>query len=405
MKTIFVLAWRNIWRNKLRTGVLVSSIAVGIWAGTFVMAFAFGLNRQRTDGAIRTVLSHIQLHDSNYRNDPALVHRIAQGQAVLQNLESNPDVAAVTYRWITDGMVQSSYAAGGIRLMGVDPAREARVTDVAQRLVEGEWLNPEQSKGMVMGEALAKKLQVGLKSKVVITFQDEQGNLHAASFRIAGLYRTQNARLDELNVFVNAPAVWKLVGYEDAFHELALVTTGPDPSALKPALEAAHPALTVETWRDLAPELSYADEVMEQLLYLFVGIILMALAFGLINSLLMSILERTRELGMMKAVGMNARRLFTMILAESLLTSLAGGPIGLLLAYLTIQYLGRTGISFEAFATGLQSFGLDVVTYPTLPTKYYWGIAAMVFVTALLASIAPARRALALKPVEALRHT
>jgi ABC-type lipoprotein release transport system permease subunit len=405
MKTILVLAWRNIWRNKLRTGVLVSSIAVGIWAGTFVMAFAFGLNRQRTEGAIRTVLSHIQLHDSNYRKDPVLAHWMANGSAVLAQLESHPEVAHVTYRWVTDGMVQSSHAAGGIRLMGVDPVREAAVTDYAQRLVEGEWLSADRPKAMVMGEALARKLQVGVKSKVVITFQDEQGNLNAASFRIAGIYRTQNARLDELNVFVNASEVWKWGGANNHFHELALTTRGLDPDVLKPELAQAFPGLTVESWRDLSPELSYADEVMEQLLYLFVGIILMALAFGLINSLLMSILERTRELGMMKAVGMNARRLFTMILAESLLTSLAGGPLGLLLAWITIQYLGQTGISFESFATGLQSFCLDGVTYPVLPARYYWGIAAMVFATSFLASIAPARRALSLKPVDALRHT
>ena len=131
----------------------------------------------------------------------------------------------------------------------------------------------------------------------------------------------------------------------------------------------------------------------------------MALAFGLVNNLLMSILERTRELGMMKAVGMNRRRLFLMILSESMLTSLAGGPLGLALAWATNTWLGKRGISFESFSTGLSSFGLDAVTYPTLPTPYYWGIAGLVLLTALLASIAPARRALALKPVEALRHT
>ena len=403
MRIILLMAWRNIWRNKLRTGVLVTSMALGIWAGTFVMAFAFGMNRQRTEGAIRTTLSHIQLHTPAFKKDPTLAHGIPGAEQLIRSLDGR--AKAVTGRTVSDGMVQSAYAAGAVRLMGVDPQREAQVTDYAKRIQEGTWFETDARKPMVIGKALAEKLHIGLKSKVVVTFQREDATLVSEAFRVVGLYQTSNSKLDELMAFVRMEDLHQALGGTAFIHEIALLVNEPEPEPLAAALAESKPDLTVETWRDLAPELRYADEVMKQLLYLFVGIILMALAFGLVNNLLMSILERTRELGMMKAVGMNRRRLFLMILSESMLTSLAGGPLGLALAWATNTWLGKRGISFESFSTGLSSFGLDAVTYPTLPTPYYWGIAGLVLLTALLASIAPARRALALKPVEALRHT
>ena len=403
MRIIVLMAWRNIWRNKLRTGVLVTSMALGIWAGTFVMAFAFGMNRQRTEGAIRTTLSHIQIHTPAFKKDPTLANFIPNPEGLIQSLDA--ESKAVTGRTVTDGMVQSAYAAGAVRLLGIDPQREAAVTDYAKRVVEGTWFEGTARKPILVGQALAQKLHIGLKSKVVITFQREDATLVSEAFRVEGLYQTANSKLDELTAFVRLQDVQQALGGEVFIHEIALLVKESEPEPLAASLASAHPELTVETWRDLAPELRYADEVMKQLLYLFVGIILMALAFGLVNNLLMSILERTRELGMMKAVGMNRRRLFFMILSESMLTSLAGGPLGLLLAWATNTWLGKRGISFEAFSTGLSSFGLDAVTYPILPSSYYWGIAGLVLLTAMLASIAPARRALALKPVDALRHT
>jgi ABC-type lipoprotein release transport system permease subunit len=161
--------------------------------------------------------------------------------------------------------------------------------------------------------------------------------------------------------------------------------------------------LQTETWQEIAPELGYADEMMKQILYIIIGIILLALSFGIINTMLMAVLERKRELGMLMSVGMNKTKVFTMIVVETLFISLVGGPLGVLLGFVTITYFGSAGIDLSVVGKGLEEFGISTMIYPKLESSFYLNVTIMVMIAALLASIYPAIKALQLKPAEAVR--
>jgi ABC-type antimicrobial peptide transport system permease subunit len=149
--------------------------------------------------------------------------------------------------------------------------------------------------------------------------------------------------------------------------------------------------------------MGYVDEIMAQALMLFMGIMLLAMAFGILNTMLMAILERQRELGMLMAVGMTRARVFALVVLETVLLTLVGLPFGLLLGHGTLLFTSRVGISLEMFADGLAQFGIAPVIYPEVVTHWYLPVALMVFVLSVLAALVPARKAVSLNPIESMR--
>jgi putative ABC transport system permease protein len=172
---------------------------------------------------------------------------------------------------------------------------------------------------------------------------------------------------------------------------------------LQKELQDEFPKLAIQNWKEISPELAYADDIMTQMLYIIIGIIMLALSFGIINTMLMTVLERRKELGMLMCVGMSKTKVFYMIIIETLYLALLGGPLGILLAYYSVWQGSKSGLDLAAFSDGLASYGIDSVIYPILPSSFYWGTASIVFIMTLLAAIYPARRALKLNPVETLR--
>ena len=403
MKTLIKIAWRNIWRNKLRSLVVIFSIILGIWAGVFINGFSYGLNRQRTQEAIQTNLSHVQVHDTAWEKDPNIENQIRQPQQLLNFLDKQAEVSTLAGRMIVNGMVATANGSGGVQIIGIDPQSEAGLTGLDENIADGNYLGDKKSK-ILLGAAMAKKLKARVGSKVVITFTDEEGVIISGAFKVAGFYTASSTQIEELRVYIRQTDLENLIGHSLNVHEVALLIKDVEQvHAFRDKIQKQFPAYQVQSWDDLAPELSYADEMMESILYIIIGIIMLALSFGIVNTMLMAVLERRKELGMLMAVGMSKRRVFSMILLETLILSLCGGPLGILLGYFTITYTAATGIDLSVFAGGLQSLGVSSVIYPYIDTSFYFGTGMLVIVMALISSLYPARRALKLKPVEAIR--
>jgi ABC-type lipoprotein release transport system permease subunit len=400
---IFQIAWRNIWRNRTRSLVIIASVSLGLWAGIFIMALSFGMTEERKDKLINEQLSHIQLHTPAFTDNQELAEYIPAGPGRLDTIREWPGVQHASGRTLINGMVSAAEGSGGVRIIGVYPELEDQLTRLQNKVVEGEYF-PDKNNRILIGRALADKLGVKLGSKVVLTFQDTSTNMVAAAFRVGGLYKTVSAKLDETLVYVKVDDLARLLDSEPLLHEIALLAEQDNAvTTLHDELAAAFPQLQVETWRELSPELRYLDEMMDLFLYIFIGIILFALAFGLVNTMLMAVLERTRELGMMMAVGLNKRKLFSMILLETLFLALTGMVVGFVLGFLTVRLTARTGISLAVVQQGMEEFGMSAVLYPELAWRYYPIIALMVVAFAVLSAIYPALKALQLNPTQAIR--
>ena len=377
---------------------------LGIWAGLFVMAMTLGLNEQRMNGAISTYLSHIQVHDTQYSKEQNINYYIQNKEEILNKIESDNNIKAYAKRTIVTAMAANSNGSYGVQIVGINPVEEKKLTSISDKLIEGTYLNKFKRNPIIIGKALADKLNLNLRSKIVITLQDINSNIVSTSFRVEGIFKTSSSMFDEATLFVKMDDLEQITGLSGQIHEIAILTNSIDNTEkIKSDLNKDILGSKAETWSDIAPELGYANEMMSRFIYIFMGIIFLALAFSIINTMLMAVLERKKELGMLMSVGMNKSRIFSMITLETLFISALATPIGMLLSFWTISYFGEVGIDLSVVAKGLESLGVGTRIYTFLPRQLYINITSLSLLVTFVSALFPARRALKLNPVEAIK--
>ncbi|MDA3865951.1 MAG: ABC transporter permease [Salinivirgaceae bacterium] len=403
---IWFVAWRNIWRNRTRSLIIMSAIVIGIFAGTFSAAVLKGMMEQRVQNVINLELSHIQIHNPEYLEIKEMHEYLKNVPEIASKLDTLSGVAAYSERVIVNSMIASAESGAGVQLFGIDPTKEKQVTTLHEQIVEGDYFADARRKSIVLGRKLAEKLNVKIGSRPVLTFQSIDGVLVYESFKVVGIYETVNSTYDEMHAFVLKSDLLSITHIDDnAAHEIAILLKNNDlTKPVKKKLIAAFPSSDIQSWTDLSPEMSVVTKGMEFSMYIFIGIILLALLFSIINTMLMVVLERTKEIGMLMSVGMSRLRVFFMILLESVYLSGFAGVIGIAIGYGTSMLTARSGIDLSGlYGQGLRSFGYDPVMYPDITPEMALHITIMVLITGIIASIVPARRALKLKPAEAIR--
>jgi ABC-type lipoprotein release transport system permease subunit len=403
---ILSLAWRNIWRNKARSIVIMLSVVTGLLAGISVLALYKGMMKSRIRNVIDSKTGHLQLHHPDFKEDNHPAFILPYYDSITQSIENNPLVQKIAPRSLTQGMLQTVTGSSGVIIHGIVPEKEYAVTSLNRKIIDGEGFHSDKKQEILIGRKLAEKMRLKIASKVVLTFTDSLDNLVSMAFRIVGIYRTANAPLDEVNVFVPINTLNEGLQIGPSVHEL-IIRLHQDEAVetVKEQLQKAWPGLLVESWRDLSPETELLVQTVDQYAYIIMGIILLALAFGILNTMLMSVLERTREIGMMVALGMGRFRVFQLILIETIFLTLAGTPAGIGIAYILIGYYEKKGLDLSGMGEELMSsFGFDTTIYPYFPWDNLLTVLIMVILTAWISSLLPAWKALQLKPVEALRR-
>lgn len=397
------IAWKNVWRSRGRSFVVIGSITVGVWALLFGSGFMNGFLVGYMANIINNDISNIQIHNAQFKDDFDIKFDIKNGHQKAEEIRSWDGVKGATTRTIVTGMISSPKKAAGVQIRGIDLENEARVTSLDSILGEGTYFEGINRNPVIIGSKLAENLSVKLRSKVVLTFNDGEGNITAGAFRVVGIAESSSLTISEMYAFVRQDDLTRLIGLGDQVHEIAVVI---DPqveeSAIVDKYKAAYPDDLTESWREIAPELALMDEMYGSMLYVLMAIILTALIFGIVNTMLMAVLERIRELGMLMAVGMSKARVYIMILVETVFLGLVGAPLGLFVGWATIAYYETNGVDLSSYSEGLESFGYSSILYPYLDNSVYLIVTIGVLVTAVLAALYPAYKAVKLRPVEAL---
>ena len=401
------LAWKNIWRNKVRSGIMMMAILLGLTGGMFISAINVGMMNQRIQSAIENEVSNLQVHNPHFLLEKELADTISDVANIIQTLESNKDVKAVASRIKITGMAQSAAKASGITIMGVDPDKEMQVTGLYKFVPDsmGTFFGEEKKNAVVIGNKLAEELKVGLRSKLILLFQTERGEVTQEAFRITGIFKTKNSAFDQTTVFVRDKELAAAIGFSSfKSHEIAVALRNDSSNnSVVQSLTRQFPSSKTESWKKIMPELGMMADSANMMLYVLMIIILAALFFGIVNTMMMSVLERTRELGMLMALGLSKGRLFRLIMLESVLLSLTGALMGMLFSYGLIRYYDHYGFDLSKFASGMEKIGYDAIIHPSLDVEFYVVLTILVFITGIVSAVFPVSTALRLKPVVAIR--
>ncbi len=399
------LAWKNIWRNKKRSAIIILALAFGLWGGLFSDAVMMGMTESSVETAINGDLGHIQIHKPGYSDEYDVKNYIPDGLQILNNLQKNSAVQAASGRMLIQGIASSPTSSFAIQIMALVPGDERRVTNIANKIIEGSYFDSDKRNPAVIGKKLADRLGLKLHSKFVLSFQDLRGDINYIACRVAGIFKSASAQFDESRVFIEQTDLTRILGLNaPLLHEITIRVKHSDmiPPVLK-ELKGNYTNLEIQSWNEIAPEMAFLKDTMLVYSYLFVFIILLALLFGITNTMLMSVVDRVREFGVLIAVGMKKSRLFKLIILETVLLSLTGGILGIIIGFSTIAVFAKTGIDLSIVAKSMESFGAETLLFPTLPPEMYLILPLMILVVANMAAIFPALKATRLLPSEAIR--
>jgi ABC-type lipoprotein release transport system permease subunit len=401
---IGMLAWRNIWRNPRQSLVLIAAISMGVLCSLFIVAFYSGMVVQRVDSVIKKELSHIQIHHPMFKDELDPAFQIAQSDSIADALSSLENVQAVAKRIRLQGMVSSPAGSSAIILNATNPEAEQNTTGLRNRMTNGSYLDTPMRQAVLISEHLLAKLKTAVHRKLVFTFQNSEGEVVSAAFKICGTFKSNSKPFDLMNVFIRLEDLRSLQGNKKDLNEIAiLLKDRNDLEKIQNLIREKLPDYKVENWQELSPEMRLLVSTFQETMYIFMAIILLALSFGITNTMLMSVVQRTREFGMLLAFGMKKSRIFLMILLETFLIMLCGLPLGILMALGIIFYYGKKGINLEIYNKTMESFGYDTIIYPVITADHLINMLALISLLVLVSALGPARRALSLKPVEALR--
>jgi ABC-type lipoprotein release transport system permease subunit len=400
------LSWRYLWRNYRRTTIMLLAITVGVWAMIFMTALMRGMVDQMIEDGIDALPGYVQIHHLAYRDDPNIENSLGAPSAALRAALERSPAGGWAPRVKLPAMIASERNTRGVTLLGVLPEREVALGFDPSSIVDGRFLESGEDVGLVVGRKMLERLETDLGKRVVVMSQGPENSIRDRGFRIVGVFEGTLASQEELWIYAGLETVQELLGMEGRVSEIAV--TGGDyrnVGELLAQVRAAAPADSeVLPWTELDAYLGMMLGVMDGFVLVWIVVIFLALSFGLVNTLMMAVFERVREIGLMQALGMKPRVILYQVLLESLMLLALGLVLGNVLALLSILPL-RGGVDLSAVAEGFEMMGASSTLYPSLRLRDLLSANLVVIVLGILTSLLPAWRAARYRPVEAIAKT
>lgn len=398
---LFSLAWRNLWRNRRRTLVILFALILGVWAMVVMAAFMRGMNNQLFDDAIDNLTGHLQIHATGYLDDPVIDHSLTLSdnvRAVLNDI----DIAVIGSRIRVPAVIASERDSAGVVLVGIEPVAEAGLSFIAEAVSDGRYLKDANDQGILIGRKLAERLETKLGRRVVIMSQNKDNDVADRGFRIVGVFDTSLEATETAFVFMGRDTARELLGLGNEVSEVAVKLNDINQvDAVVERLRKKLPHLDVQPWHVIEPLTKWIVDMYDASAVIWHVIVFLAMGFGIVNTLLMAVFERTREFGLYQALGLRPRFILAQVWLEAVLLLLVGLLIGNCISWLTVFSLGE-GIDVSSFARGMEMVGMQKIIPCVIEARDLFVANSVVVILGTLTGLYPAWRASRLVPADAL---
>jgi len=405
------MAWRNIWRNPRRSILTISAITFACILLVFMLSFQFGSYEAMIKSAIMIHSGDLQVQASGYHDDASIRRVVNKPEAVGALLDKIPEVETYTFRGNAFSLVSSAERTYGVIVIGIDPAREAVVSTLKASIRKGSYFAENDDNQALIGDLLAHNLQVGPGDELTVLGQGRDGSIAATVVKVKGIYSSGQDNFDRSFIHIPLKTFNDVYDMRGAVHEVVVIgkTLKTVPLINKAVLTGLnniknkYPLVALD-WKELMPGLIQGIKIDLVSGLIFYFILVIVVAFSILNTFLMAIFERTREFGVLMAIGTTPLRLTRLIMLESATMILVGITIGVIAGCLVTWYFQVNGILMASSSEMMSQFGLPDRLYPQLSLLSVFAGPAVVFVITFITALIPALKIRRLKPVEALTY-
>lgn len=390
--------------------VIVLSMGLGIFFMLLTIAFMNGMNRQMVENTINTSLGHIAIHARGFQKSMELTTCFIPSGRIEAELSGSAGIKSYAPRVKVQAMVQSAQASRGVLVVGIDPEKEKEVSSIYEYTLKdgnSRFLSGPGDKGILISRTLAKKLDLLAGDKLVLMLQDKNNDIQAAGMTVTGLYESPVDSFDKFVVFTGIDTIRKISGIGRNISELTIIVRDrKNVDKVKRGLlnDLKDDSLEILSWKDMAPNLVSAVALFDSMMYIFFMIIFITIVFSIANTLIMAIMERFHEIGVMKSIGTRPLWIFSLVMLEAVNLSLVGLAFGLLAGIMFSVITGYTGINLGFYMESMRTWGTGSVIYPYIRLQDIMVSLLIVIVTAFLAALFPAIKAARINALKALHY-
>lgn len=408
LPVFLLIAARNLLRNPRRTAIMVAAAAFGIVGYVFLLGFFDGFYEGMIDNSTRYITGHIQIERPGFRRDLAPELVIKDPQALLAELRGAPGIVAATPRVQAQALASTAAKSEGIMLVGIDPLTERGVTFIDRTVVEGKALAPGAEREIMIGRELAGKLRLKLGEKVVVMAQAANGEVGTAAYRVSGIFATESADFDGAFAFVTLSAAQSLLALDSRVSTINLrLDDRAHTTSVAEELVArfGQRGLVAAPWQELLPQLDEMTKAFRVFTNILLGLLLLVVTTAIMNTVFMAVTERTREFGVMMALGTSPAAVLRMVVYETVVLLLLASLVGYSSGIALVLYFGHEGIDLSGFFQGYSAIpGLTGIVYPQLLRASVVPPGIVLLLAGVLVSLYPAAKAAQLDPSQAIRH-
>lgn len=403
------MAWRNIWRNPRRSILTIIAITFACILLVFMLSWQFGSYATMISASVRIHTGHLQVQAAGYNEKKSIRLVVPDPNRIGALLDALPNVSSYTFRSNAFSLASSKDRTYGVLIVGIDPPREASVSTLKQQIRTGDYLSRDDTNQALIGYLLAKNLNVGIGDELVILGQGRDGSVAATVVIIKGIYRSGQDEFDRSSIQIPLKYFQDTYVMEHAVHEVVVIGASLDDvpdikNALAHSIETfdTNHRLVVLDWMELMPGLIEAIKMDLYSGLIFYVILIIVVAFSILNTFLMSVFERTREFGILMAIGTTPGRLTRLLMIESMTMTMAGIAIGIVLGIAVTWYFQVHGIVISGATELMAQYGLPERTFPLLSLKSILIGPGLVFIITFVTALYPALKVHRFKPVEAM---